>query len=183
MVVTSQWLGTSKSPAIPARSNARNCRAERPSACACSVMWATAWPRSYNENSEYSRSVPSTHRCDRLATSKLAAGAQTAELPARWRTSRRCGASPRHPTINAHGCELPADGAHRAASSRESTVEVGTSWSGSNLVGLHRDASRGCTSSLLSTASTLAKLPSPARAAAYRRAEQSGRLEWDGSLS
>ena len=46
--------------------------------------------------------------------------------------------------MNAHGCELPADGAQRAASSRTATWSGPTSWSGSNRVGLWRAASTGC---------------------------------------
>jgi hypothetical protein len=38
--------------------------------------------------------VPDSKRCDRLTTSKLASGAQAAELPARRPTSRLCVESP-----------------------------------------------------------------------------------------
>src|SRR5215472_1634075 len=127
MVVTSQCCGTANSAARPARSNARNCRTCRPSAWACTVRWATAWPRSYSENSEYSQSVPSTYRCARLAISRLAAGAQEPELRARYRARRAWVASPRWPTMNAHGWELPADGAHRAASRSASISDAASS--------------------------------------------------------
>ena len=46
MVVTSQCPGTANSAATPVRLNARNWRADSPSARACSVMCATACPRS-----------------------------------------------------------------------------------------------------------------------------------------
>jgi len=44
---------------------------------------ATACPKSYDENSEYAQSVPSTSRCERLAINKLAVGAHRAELHAK----------------------------------------------------------------------------------------------------
>lgn len=54
----------------------------------------------------------------------LAAGAHAAELRSRCTTSRRCTGSPRNPTTNAHGCELPAEGAQRAASSITATCST-----------------------------------------------------------
>jgi hypothetical protein len=45
--------------------------------------------------------------------------------------------------MNAQGCELPADGAHRAASSSTSISSGAISCAGSNLLGLQRPANRG----------------------------------------
>ena len=55
-----------------------------------------------------------------------AAAAHAPELRARWRTMRSCTSSPRTPTTKRHGCELPAEGARRAASSIVSTCARST---------------------------------------------------------
>ena len=59
------------------------------------------------------QSVSATYRWHRFATRMLADGAQRPELAARWATIRRCVGSPRRASTKAHGCELPAEGAHR----------------------------------------------------------------------
>ncbi len=66
----------------------------------------------------------------------LAEGAHLAELGLRWRRIRRCTASPRRAGMNAQGCELPAEGAHRAASRRDSTSVGEASRESSKVVGL-----------------------------------------------
>lgn len=45
--------------------------------------------------------------------------------------------------MNAHGCELPAEGAHRAASNIDSTSAPLIAAASSNVVGLQRAASKG----------------------------------------
>ena len=146
--VTSIWAGTSNSLAMASRSKARNCRADRPSACACKVMCATACPRSYCENSEYSQSgVSATRACDTLTTSRDASVAHRAELGANRGVSLRCTESSRRATMNDHGWEFPADGANLAASSSTSTWRSEIVDRASKACGLNLPASAGCSSS------------------------------------
>src|SRR4051794_11585005 len=96
-------------------------------------------------------------------------GAHLAELPARWWTSRRCVSSPRRPTTKAHGWELPADGAHRAASSSNPMSRSETSCTRSNVVGLHRLASSGCSPGDPACSCTSPAWHGPVRADGVRR--------------
>ena len=71
-------------------------------------------------------------------------GRPTAGARGQCRTRRWWSRSPRTPTMKAHGCELPAEGAHRAACNSDSTCPGRTDRAVSNVVGLQRVASSGC---------------------------------------
>ena len=78
-----------------------------------------------------------------FTTNRLALGAHLAELGARWRETMACSGLPRSAMKNAQGWELPADGAHRAASSRRWTRASSTTLCGSKDSGLKRARSNG----------------------------------------
>src|SRR5689334_14346962 len=56
--------------------------------------------------------------------------------------------------MNAHGCELPADGAHLAASSSTAISPGAATCDVSKVVGLHRLANNGCNREPVRSSST-----------------------------
>ena len=57
-----------------------------------------------------------------------AAGAQIWLAEESTSTMPACVSSPRRPTMKPHGCELPADGAHRAASRMARSAGPASTW-------------------------------------------------------
>ena len=94
---------------------------------AWTLSWATAWPEVVDRVVGVAEARPPPAGRDLVQREEQRAGARRPRrvAPRQQRTRRRCAASPRRATRNAHGWELPADGAHRAASSSSPQLVVG----------------------------------------------------------